>query len=106
MSDQFEGKVALVTGAGSSIALATALAFARQAAKILAADLVLRSRAFCKAVEAVKDPPTLQLLEANVLVIRDLERVTVRRECPHRGRCGGEYAPSLQSAAERQYRAS
>jgi NAD(P)-dependent dehydrogenase (short-subunit alcohol dehydrogenase family) len=39
MVPQFNGKVALVTGAGSGIGRATALAFARHGAKVVVADL-------------------------------------------------------------------
>jgi NAD(P)-dependent dehydrogenase (short-subunit alcohol dehydrogenase family) len=40
MSGRFDGKIALVTGVSSGIGQATALAFAREGAKVVAADVV------------------------------------------------------------------
>jgi NAD(P)-dependent dehydrogenase (short-subunit alcohol dehydrogenase family) len=39
MSDDFAGKVAIVTGAGSGIGCATALAFGREGAKVMVSDI-------------------------------------------------------------------
>jgi len=43
MAGRLAGKVALITGAGSGIGLATALAFAREGARIVAADVDARA---------------------------------------------------------------
>ncbi len=41
MADSFDGKVAVVTGAGSGIGRAVALAFVREGAKVVVADIVI-----------------------------------------------------------------
>lgn len=53
MAGQFAGKVALVTGAGSGIGRATALAFAREGARVIVADVAAEGGA--ETVRAIRD---------------------------------------------------
>lgn len=52
MAGRLEGKIALITGAGSGMGRAAALVFAREGAKVVAADIV--EDAVAKTVEMVK----------------------------------------------------
>ena len=77
MAGAFDGKVVLVTGAGSGIGRASALAFVRQGARVVIAD-----------VDAVGGEETVQLIaqaggeatfvRADVAVARDVEALVER----------------------------
>ncbi len=82
MTKQFEGKVALVTGAASGIGRASALAFAREGAKTVVADVLVEGGEETVRIikEAGGDALLVRSITTPVLRGRTLQRLTAPRK--------------------------